>query len=204
MIFRRARNPIPDRRAGGVSGARLPTNPLRGLFSWPVAGWGVVVVLVGAHQAMEIPPSLPAHIFGTQVSGFPRGDLDCLALNIYFEARGEPEVGKLAVGHVVMNRVADPRFPDTACAVIREGGEARRDRCQFSWWCDGRSDWPEDVLAWKTSLRVAEKIVRDPETDPTQGALWYHADYVAPDWRLSLDEGPKIGRHIFYHLRTDR
>jgi len=66
--------------------------------------------------------------------------LRCMALNIYFEARGEPFLGKIAVGHVVLNRIAHSRYPSNACDVIRQGGERRRHRCQFSWWCDGRSD----------------------------------------------------------------
>ena len=68
--------------------------------------------------------------------------LRCMALNIYHEARGEPIEGKIAVGHVVLNRAASRRFPGQICAVVKQGGENRRYRCQFSWWCDGRSDRP--------------------------------------------------------------
>ena len=65
-------------------------------------------------------------------------DVYCLAQNIYHEARGEPMEGKLAVGHVVMNRMADKRFPRLACSVIKQGGYRHRYRCQFTWWCDGQ------------------------------------------------------------------
>ena len=78
-------------------------------------------------------------------------DLNCLALNIYFEARSEPLDGKLAVGHVVLNRAADKRYPNKICEVVKQGGEKRRNKCQFSWWCDGRSDRPRDLQAWKES-----------------------------------------------------
>ena len=122
----------------------------------------------------------------------------CLALNIYHEARGEPDRGKLAVGHVVMNRVRDKRFPDKVCAVIQAGGEQPHNRCQFSWWCDGRSDRPSDKLAWADSQAVAAKILAGTAKDPTGGALWYHADHVAPIWRERLVAGPQIGRHQFY------
>lgn len=130
-----------------------------------------------------------------------RHQIKCLALNIYFEARGEPDAGKRAVGHVVMNRVADPRFPDSACAVIQQGGEWPLHRCQFSWWCDGKSDQPKDQVAWKRSKALARQIYWGDDKDPTHGALWYHADYVAPAWGRVLERATKIGRHIFYQDR---
>ena len=125
-------------------------------------------------------------------------DLDCMALNIYPEARGEPREGKLAVGYVVMNRVFDPRFPGTVCAVVTQGGEERRHRCQFSWWCDGRDDWPRDQRALNESYDLASRIFAGRAADPTGGALWYHATYVDPRWRKSMVEGPTIGQHRFY------
>ena len=127
------------------------------------------------------------------------GEIDCLALNIYFEARGEPAMGKRAVGHVVMNRVADAAFPGTVCEVVRQGGEEKRHRCQFSRWCDGRSDRPLDQMAWRESREIAWKVMRGASRDPTHGALWYHAVYVTPDWSEAMDKGPRIGRHLFYH-----
>ena len=122
----------------------------------------------------------------------------CLALNIYFEARGESEVGQHAVGHVVMNRVSNPRFPDSVCDVVHQGGEHPFFRCQFSWWCDGRSDKPNKKTAWDISVKIAREIYSGESTDPTNGALWYHADYVSPYWKDSFVQGPKIGQHIFY------
>ncbi len=127
-----------------------------------------------------------------------RQEVECLALTIYFEARGEPDTGKLAVGHVVMNRASHPLFPGAVCAVVRQGGERLRYRCQFSWWCDGQSDHPTDWRAWQRSKALARRIYWDYSEDPTAGALWYHADYVTPSWRNSLAPGAKIGRHIFY------
>ena len=124
--------------------------------------------------------------------------LDCLALNIYHEARGEPQDGQLAVAQVVMNRVADQRFPNNVCGVVKQGGEVARGRCQFSWWCDGRSDRPGDARAWQESLALAQGVLAGEFEDPTGGALWYHADYVAPAWGMAIKKGPKIGRHIFY------
>ncbi len=139
-----------------------------------------------------------AEIFKRRTPAAPAGEIECLALNIYFEARGEPEAGQLAVGHVVMNRVSSKRFPATVCDVIQQGGALRRDRCQFSWWCDGRSDTPRNKRLWEKSAELALKVYWGRTVDPTEGALWYHADYVKPAWRKTFDRGPKIGRHIFY------
>ncbi len=128
----------------------------------------------------------------------PASKLDCLALNIYFEARGEPLEGKRAVGHVVINRVEDEQFPSNVCQVVHQGGEAVRDRCQFSWWCDGRSDKPVDLVSWQESREVAWKVLSGATKDPTHGALWYHAGHVQPDWQDELVKIHKIGGHLFY------
>ena len=145
--------------------------------------------------AAAFPTVQPSHI---------SNELHCLALNIYHEARGESEKGKRAVGHVVMNRVTDRRFPTSVCQVVRQGGERRRNRCQFSWWCDGRSDRPRNRTAWNASIEIAYEIIAGLSSDPTGGALWYHADYVQPYWRKAFTRGPKIGQHIFYRARTAR
>lgn len=125
-------------------------------------------------------------------------ELDCLALTIYFEARGEPETGKLAVAHVVMNRMNDKRFPDTICRVVQQGGEQVRHRCQFTWWCDGLSDRPRNLRQWERSKSLARTVYWGGRPDPTGGALWYHADYVAPTWAQAFSRTSQIGRHIFY------
>ena len=131
--------------------------------------------------------------------------LDCLTLNIYHEARNEPAAGMAAVAHVVMNRLADPRFPTTVCQVVQQGGERARHRCQFSWWCDGLSDRPRSWRRWAAIKAIAKDAFWSRSADPTSGALWYHADYVSPYWAKVFRKGPQIGRHIFYHdqeLRT--
>lgn len=125
-------------------------------------------------------------------------ELRCLALNIYFEARSEPELGQRAVGQVVMNRVAHSRYPDSVCKVVQQGGEKVLHRCQFSWWCDGQSDRPTDQRAWAKSLLLAWKVYFGVLEDVTGGALWYHATYVKPYWSASLLKGDRIGQHVFY------
>ena len=127
--------------------------------------------------------------------------LDCLALNIYHEARGESLDGQVAVAQVVMNRVGDPGFPGQVCEVVRQGGERPMDRCQFSWWCDGRGDLPDDLAAWTGSKDLARRILAGSVEDPTGGALWYHAVHVSPDWEMDIIRQAKIGRHIFYRRK---
>ncbi len=125
-------------------------------------------------------------------------EVNCLALNIYFEARGEPESGQRAVAHVVMNRVAHKRYPNTVCAVVQQGGEERLHRCQFSWWCDGQSDKPGNSKAWNRALIIAKDIYLGKLKDTTKGALWYHSTYVTPYWSKVFLKGDRIGQHIFY------
>ncbi|MEJ2609733.1 MAG: cell wall hydrolase, partial [Candidatus Thiodiazotropha sp.] len=120
------------------------------------------------------------------------------ALNIYFEARSETIEGQNAVGYVVLNRVADNAFPDSICEVVKQGGEERRNQCQFSWWCDGRSDVPVNRRAWLESVERAYDLLAGDVSDPTKGALWYHAEYVTPKWSKALTMVTKIGQHLFY------
>ena len=125
-------------------------------------------------------------------------ELRCLALNIYWEARSEPGNSQLAVAMVTLNRVASDEFPDTICGVVRQGGYKRAKRCQFSWYCDGKSDDPGNAKAWRHAKAIAYKAAFHATYDPTRGALWYHADYVKPRWARSLRRTVRIGRHLYY------
>ena len=124
--------------------------------------------------------------------------LRCLALNIYWEARSESIAGQLAVAAVTLNRVQNPRFPSDVCDVVRQGGEIRRHRCQFSWWCDGKKDDPVNADSWRRATTLARLVSAGVAKDPTNGALWYHADYVNPAWAVRMERVAQIGRHIFY------
>lgn len=125
-------------------------------------------------------------------------ELDCLALNVYWEARSEPAAGQIAVAAVVLNRVANPAFPDNICDVVMQGAEHGRHRCQFSWHCDGLDDTPRNTAAWEKALMVARLVLSGGHDDPSGGALWYHADHVQPDWSRRLAMIARIGHHLFY------
>ncbi len=130
--------------------------------------------------------------------------IECLALNIYWEAKSEPLLGQVAVAAVTLNRVMDPAFPKTICDVVRQGGAKRLHKCHFSWVCDGRKDTPREEYAWRQALSLASAALLSGLPDPTRGALWYHADYVRPWWSRDMREAVRIGRHIFYKERTGR
>lgn len=145
-----------------------------------------------AHLPMQSPPAIATAV----------DPLTCLAHNIYWEARSEPLAGRIAVATVTLNRVRDPLFPADLCDVVRKGGARIRHGCQFSWWCDGKADEPRDRTAWRQAVAVAEDALAGLRDDPTGGALWYHADYVAPPWSQALRRMTRIGRHIFYGPRV--
>ena len=138
----------------------------------------------------------------------------CVAENIYWEARNQSVRGMMAVGLVTMNRVHDSRFPDTPCEVVKQGPTRPswkdptklypvKNRCQFSWYCDGKSDDIPiyDHEVWSYSLAMAVKVVIGYFPDLTHGATHYHADYVTPGWAKSKTRTIKIGTHIFYRWK---
>ena len=134
----------------------------------------------------------------------------CMALNIYHESRSENLAGKFAVADVVLNRVYDNRYPDSVCGVVKQaklspwwldqGKEVPiRDQCQFSWYCDGKADDPNDGDAWRDSLLVAYQILKENKhRGLTEGATHYHANYINPYWAPSFHQVGTIGSHIFY------
>lgn len=125
-------------------------------------------------------------------------ELKCLAMNLYHEARGEDVVGIIAVGKVVINRVNSKQFPNTVCKVVKQGGQKRRYRCQFSWWCDGRSDKALDKEAWQRMIYYASLVLNKDLGDPSGGALFYHTDSVEPYWAASKTRVVTLGSHVFY------
>lgn len=120
----------------------------------------------------------------------------CLALALYWEAKAEGRDGMLAVASVVLNRVAHPEFPDAVCAVVEQGGESPP--CQFSWWCDGRSDRPTEAPAWRLAREIAGAVLVTPPRDRTGGALFFHNVGIAEPWTIERTRTARIGRHIFY------
>lgn len=123
-----------------------------------------------------------------------RKQIDCLAENIYYEAGWEPTDGRVAVALVTLNRVQDPRYPKDICSVVKQKVNST---CQFSWFCEGKKHITSSRL-YEEAQNIALYVYANYEnlTDITHGALFYHADYVNPRWKL--DKTTVIGRHIFY------
>ena len=143
--------------------------------------------------------------------GVTHDEVTCLADNMYFEARKQSLAGMLAVSNVVMNRVADERYPDTICEVVQEGPTRPswkdknkyipvRNKCQFSWYCDGKSDEPSDIETYDAIYGMAEDMLYQnmPYLDITDGATQYHADYITPSWAYTKNRRVEIEDHIFY------
>jgi spore germination cell wall hydrolase CwlJ-like protein len=131
--------------------------------------------------------------------------LTCLAVTVYHEARGEPLVGQLAVANTVINRVHDSRWPNTICDVVKEGPTLAWDKtkpikhkCQFSYFCDGKSDTPTDPVAFNQAMQVAEEAwySYNLSLDISEGSTFYHSVDVEPQWRYK--HLVQIGNHIFY------
>jgi spore germination cell wall hydrolase CwlJ-like protein len=130
---------------------------------------------------------------------------ECLALNIYHEAMGESELGQRAVAYATINRTKDPRYASTICEVVHQAvldkkGNPIRNKCQYSWYCDGKSDKIEDQEAYEKALVVATIVINTygNSFDPTMGATMYHTTEVKPKWRKSFDKTTEIENHIFY------
>ena len=139
----------------------------------------------------------------------------CLAKNAYFEARNQSILSQIAVSQVVMNRVQHQDFPNTVCGVVYEAQLSKwykeklnkevplKDRCQFSWYCDGKADIIRDQDAYELALAVAHQVLSGYDMlDVTKGALWYHATYVRPYWAKEKLYTVKHEDHIFYTERN--
>jgi len=163
----------------------------------------------------------PNHIFESSVPSAPaevavkyneldvtiKKQVDCLTDNIYFEARNQSDAGKIAVAMVTMNRVQSREYPKTVCGVVKQ---QTRGTCQFSWWCDSKlkakSIARRFVQAEKDMIEEIRQIslwvyfYHNQIKDQTNGATFYHATYVRPQWK-NVEKTIKIGDHIFYRKR---
>lgn len=132
-------------------------------------------------------PTLVAQLRSTEPGS---RELECLAAGIYFESKGEPLIGQLAVGDVIANRAQSGRFPSTYCGVLFQRG-------QFSF-VRGKS-WPKIAKgsrSWKTAVAIARIVDQDLKDSSASNALFFHAKRVRPGWKLK--RVASIGNHIFY------
>jgi len=119
-------------------------------------------------------------------------DIQCLARNIFHEAGGEPEEGKVAVGIVTLNRSTNPKYPDSVCGVVHQAG-------QFSWVRQKVRQPKELDPRWEESQRIAVALAEGDYHEyrlKYAGAHHFHATYVRPGWKLR--KVGRIGNHVFY------
>jgi spore germination cell wall hydrolase CwlJ-like protein len=129
-----------------------------------------------------------------------RQQVDCLATNMYHEAKNQGYYGMKAVGLVTMNRAGHRNFPPTVCEVVYQ---KKANVCQFSWYCSRKAlalDTSSQEYRLARSIAVRLYAQRHQVLDFTGGALFFHADYVNPRWNKTMIKTVQIGRHIFYTL----
>ena len=151
--------------------------------------------IIAGQTDAEVEPATPAGDLKSMVAELRSSDpgsreLECLAVGIYYESKGEPLIGQLAVGEVIANRVASPKFPSTYCGVLFQRG-------QFSF-IRGKKlpSVPRSSKAWQTAVAVAKIVDQDLKDSAADEALFFHAKRVSPRWRLT--RVASIGNHIFY------
>jgi spore germination cell wall hydrolase CwlJ-like protein len=133
----------------------------------------------------------------------------CLAEAIYFEARSESEEGQVAVAQVILNRTRSKIYPSNVCDVVYQNADWYN-RCQFSFACDRAArrrpnpvDRVRDPEAWAKAVAIADQVGSGERWLPWVGnATHYHADYVRPRWRRNMVQLSRVGRHVFYRLRS--
>ena len=174
------------------------------------------IVVSGAIMYSHMSTSNPLNISKT----IPEKQIECLASNVYHEARSESMAGQLAVALVTNNRKNDIRFPNTYCDVVKEGPIREswktrklkdippsdrifyptKHKCQFSWYCNGEKDEPKyDSREWRYAQEYASIVLSGTIVlDVTEGATHYHATYVRPAWAKTKTKTTRIDRHIFY------
>lgn len=157
----------------------------------------LIAALIGVPAPLatqpDLPPPLPAPI---EEPTFTAADVDCLARNIYFEAMGESQIGKRAVGFVTLARSQSSKYPDSVCEVVYQ-------KRQFSWVSQRSVHQPrlknaQDRLAWEVSQMEAVMVLSGEVKDPTHGALFYHTKGVNPVWNRNMIRTAVIGDHVFW------
>ncbi|NWB93828.1 cell wall hydrolase [Pseudomonas agarici] len=138
----------------------------------------------------------------------PAGDaavadtITCLSRTIYWEAKGGGPADMEAVTSVVLNRLGHEGFPRTICEVVKQGSEQRV--CQFSWWCDGRSDEVQEEGRYTIAKEIARKALNQQLKDRTHGALYFHDRSVTPNWVKQYIKTAETDKFLFYKPQDDK
>lgn len=169
-----------------------------------------IIVPLEAEQKEPLFPQEERNAYIQEYNEFLKREISCLALNMYFEARGEDRDGQDAVAFVTLNRVMSTRYPNTVCEVVYQAkttasGFPIRNQCQFSWYCDGRPDVAVESVYREIEVRAEYIYVNyylnsNYIDDTTGGSTHYHATHVEPFWSKheNYQEVASIGDHVFY------
>jgi spore germination cell wall hydrolase CwlJ-like protein len=156
-----------------------------------------------AEQGAEVPVPKSEAITTSEVQAVdpagaaPLDDaITCLARSIYWEAKGKSAADMEAVSSVVMNRLGHEGFPDTVCAVVKQGSESKS--CQFSWWCDGRKDNVQEETEYAVAKEIARKALNKQLKDRTHGAMYFHDRRVKPAWARQYIKTTETRMFLFY------
>jgi len=131
-------------------------------------------------------------------------DIECMVEAIYHEARSEGFIAQIAVGNVILQRVKDKRYPNTVCDVVHQAkkwkGKLIKNKCQFSYYCDGKSEKFKELDALLEVIDTSELILNGVMLEQTIGATHYHTFHVSPHWSHSptFIKLGRVGSHIFY------
>ncbi|MFJ7106415.1 cell wall hydrolase [Pseudomonas sp. NPDC098740] len=125
--------------------------------------------------------------------------ITCLARSTYWESKGKSSADMEAVASVVMNRLGHEGFPDTVCAVVKQGSKTKN--CQFSWWCDGRSDQVQEETQYAIAKEIARKALNKQLKDRTHGAMYFHDRKVKPAWARKYIKTTETSMFLFYKPR---
>ena len=168
--------------------ATLPVVQQAIVAQMPVIGTVPIATTTPAIQTVSLSGLVEAHAVGDPLDE----EQNCVATAVYFESQGEPLEGQLAVAQVVLNRAASGQYPTSLCAVVKQ-------KAQFSFVRGGRFPRVDtNCDGWRKAQAIARIASKKLASTLPTSVLWYHANYVAPSWRLNLKKVDKIGAHIFY------
>ncbi len=181
--------------------------------TWPPA---VVARASASKPALPLPSAalerqMPMEDRPAYAAGAKQAEAHCLAVALYHEARGETELGQIAVAQVILNRVKSRKYPDSICGVVYEN-DHRRNACQFSFACDGISDRPRKAEMFSRMRRLADEVLCNPLcsyhahrdwplarlSEAMRRASHYHTFRVNPHWSHKIKRVGQVGAHIFY------
>ena len=184
---------VTDGQVSSGAVAYAPYNPKKVVWS-PLAMLSPLPKPLGKGDHAWMRRSLPASTYSAEQQR-------CLATAVYFEARGESAKGQAAVAQVVLNRVRNPAYPDTVCGVVYQNAQ-QRNRCQFSFACDGIAERVRRQSAYQRAARIAMAVTTgETYVSEVGSSTHYFANYVRPRWASSMVKMASIGDHIFFRTK---